>query len=98
MPDLLAALLPVAAKVWAYCQRTGQSGRCVTLKVKYADFQQLTRSRTLPAAVLSEAALLRLGQDLLTALLPLPQGVRLLGLSLSALDEPDAATGQLALF
>jgi len=102
LPDLLAALLPVAAKVWAYCQRAGQSGRCLTLKVKYADFQQITRSRTLPLPVPDEAALLRLGQELLTALLPLPQGVRLLGLSLSTLDGEAALAGgpggQLTLF
>ena len=101
LPDLLAALLPVAAKVWAYCQRSGQSGRTITLKVKYADFQQITRSRTLLAPVPDEAALLRLGQELLTALLPLPKGIRLLGLSLSTLDgaaAPAGPGGQLALF
>ena len=98
--DLLAALLPVAAKVWAHCQRTGQRGRTLTLKVKYADFQQITRSRSLPAPVPDEPTLLRLGQELLTALLPLPQGVRLLGLSLSNLDgaAPAGPGGQLALF
>ena len=99
LPDLLAALAPVAAKVWAYCQRTGQSGRTVTLKVKYADFQQLTRSRTLPASVPSLAELERHGRELLTALLPLPKGVRLLGISLSSLDAgaPAGPGGQLAL-
>jgi DNA polymerase-4 len=99
LPDLLAALLPVAAKVWTYCQRTGQSGRTITLKVKYADFQQITRSRSVPVSVPSEAALLRTGEELLTALLPLPKGVRLLGLSLSSLGGEDAASpsGQLAL-
>ncbi|MGI4874093.1 MAG: DNA polymerase IV [Janthinobacterium lividum] len=98
-PDLLAALAPVAAKVWGYCERTGQSGRTLTLKVKYADFQQLTRSRTLPAPVPGAAELERHGQELLAALLPLPKGVRLLGLSLSSLDAgaPAGPGGQLAL-
>ncbi|QKG51847.1 DNA polymerase IV [Hymenobacter sp. BRD67] len=99
LPDLLAALLPVAAKVWAYCQRSGQSGRTLTLKVKYANFQQITRSRTQLTAMPDEAALLRLGQELLTAQFPLPQGVRLLGLSLSGLDAETAGPGgQLTLF
>jgi DNA polymerase-4 len=100
-PELLAALLPVAAKVWSYCQRAGQSGRTLTLKVKFADFQQITRSRTLLASVPDEAALLRTGQEILTALLPLPKGVRLLGLSLSNLDgeaAPASPGGQLRLF
>jgi len=100
LPDLVAALLPVATKVWAYCARAGQSGRTVTLKVKYADFQQITRSRTLLAPVASQAALEQLGEELLTALLPLPKGVRLLGLSLSSLDAGAVASpsGQLTLF
>ncbi|MVN75085.1 DNA polymerase IV [Hymenobacter sp. HMF4947] len=100
LPDLLAALLPVVAKVWAYCARTGESGRTVTLKVKYADFQQITRSRTLPAPVPNQRELERHGHELLAALLPLPKGVRLVGISLANLGVGEAPnpSGQLTLF
>ena len=42
-----AALAPIVAKVWRHCAEHDTKGRTVTLKVKYADFQQITRSRTL---------------------------------------------------
>ena len=40
------ALEPIIAKVWRHCQATGIQGRTVTLKVKFADFQQITRSKS----------------------------------------------------
>jgi DNA polymerase-4 len=40
------ALLPIIEKVWRICEGAEIHGRTVTLKVKYADFQQITRSRT----------------------------------------------------
>jgi DNA polymerase IV len=57
----------------------------VTLKVKYADFQQITRSRSLINPVASRAELERFSFDLLSALMPIPKGVRLLGVTLSTL-------------
>jgi DNA polymerase-4 len=45
------ALRPLVEKVWQYCETTGTRGRTVVLKVKYADFTQITRSRTDNAAI-----------------------------------------------
>ena len=78
-------LVEVAAKVWRHCQAAHMSGKTVTLKVKYADFQTITRSRTLPAAVTDEAELSAVSIDLLARLKP-AKGVRLLGVTLSNLD------------
>ena len=44
-------LRPLAEKVWAMCERSGTRGRTVTLKVKYADFEQITRSRSFPVSL-----------------------------------------------
>ena len=41
------ALEPLIAKVWSYCEGSTIRGRTATLKAKYADFQQITRSRSL---------------------------------------------------
>ena len=41
----------VLEDVWSYCERTGVAGRTVTVKIKYADFQIVTRSRTLAEPV-----------------------------------------------
>src|SRR5450631_4026616 len=40
------ALLPLIDKVWRHCESAGTRGRTVTLKIKYADFQQITRSQS----------------------------------------------------
>ena len=45
------ALEPIIAKVWRHCQATGIRGRSVTLKVKFADFQQITRSKSVEDAI-----------------------------------------------
>ena len=64
------ALEPIIAKVWRHCQATGIRGRTVTLKVKFADFQQITRSKSFGDAIDSLADLERLSLGLLEPLLP----------------------------
>jgi DNA polymerase-4 len=81
------ALEPIIAKVWRHCQATGIQGRTVTLKVKFADFQQITRSKSVGDPVDSLADLERLSLGLLEPLLPTRKGVRLLGISLSSLTQ-----------
>ena len=81
------ALEPIIAKVWRHCQATGIQGRTVTLKVKFADFQQITRSKSVGDAIDSLADLERLSLGLLEPLLPPRKGVRLLGISLSSLTQ-----------
>ncbi len=96
--ELVAGLAPAINTVWGHCEASGTRGRTVTLKVKFADFRQITRSRTGPAPVASRAALDTIGRDLLRGVMPLRAGVRLIGLALSgfeAADEP--ADRQLAL-
>lgn len=82
-----AELLPMAAKVWQYCETRGFSGKTVTLKVKYADFQIISRSRTLQATVMSQDELFQQAATLLAATFPAPKGIRLLGITLSSLQE-----------
>ena len=78
--------------VWSYCERTGIVGRTVTVKIKYADFQIVTRSRTLPGPVASRAELARTSVELVRTIFPLEKRVRLLGVSLSNMSErTDAA-------
>jgi DNA polymerase IV len=78
-------LVEVAAKVWRHCQAAHMSGKTVTLKIKYADLQTITRSRTLPACITGEVELSAISVDLLARLKP-SKGVRLLGVTLSNLD------------
>jgi len=82
-------LRPLAEKVWGHCERLGTRGRTVTLKVKYADFQQITRSRSFGNFVPSVAVLESTALDLLVPLLPVQLGARLLGVTLSSLNTEE---------
>jgi DNA polymerase IV len=73
------------------------TGPAVTLKVKFNDFEIITRSRSMPVAVSSRSHLERLSVALLQNEMPLPKPVRLLGISLSSLQHADDAEPQLAL-
>lgn len=79
-------LKPLAAKVWRHCEARDLVGRTVTLKVKYADFQQITRSRTRGTTVTSLAELQGIAEGLLGPLFPTAKGVRLIGVTISSLD------------
>lgn len=95
---LVTAIEPLINSVWAYCERTGTLGKTVTLKVKYADFSQITRSRSLPNWLLDQSSLKRITIELLESILPASQGIRLLGVSLSSLQQKDSSPdGQLRL-
>jgi DNA polymerase IV len=81
------ALQEIVDKVWTYCEGSGIRGRTVTLKVKFANFQQITRSRTGQIQIRSRSELEQLGNALLEPLFPVERGVRLLGVSLSSLTD-----------
>lgn len=95
--ELVDGLSPCLESVWDYCQRTDTRGRTVTVKVKYADFQQITRSRTTLASIDDKTLLHQLSLELLSGLFPLTQGVRLLGVSLSNLNTEEVVGRQLSL-
>jgi DNA polymerase-4 len=84
------ALREIVAKVWGYCERSGIRGRTVTLKVKFANFQIITRSRTGQIPVRTRSEFEQLGDALLEPLFPVVRGVRLLGISMSSLAPEEA--------
>jgi DNA polymerase-4 len=86
----LAKLKPLVAKVWGYCEGKGIRGRTVTLKIKFADFQQITRSRTV-AMPIELPDFEGLAADLLRSLFPVRKGIRLLGVTLSSLSDVSPA-------
>ncbi|MFG3593155.1 DNA polymerase IV [Bradyrhizobium sp. RDI18] len=98
--DVMAAeLRPLIDKVWRHCESTGNRGRTVTLKIKFFDFEIITRSRSVPTVVSSRDDLESLAVALLQADMPFPKSVRLLGVSMSSLQTQgnDEAVPQLDL-
>jgi DNA polymerase-4 len=81
------ALLPIIDKVWGYCESGGTRGRTVTLKIKYADFQQITRSQSVRGVIESRTVLEEISLELLRAQYPTTKGIRLPGISLSTLSS-----------
>jgi len=75
--------------VAARLRELGQAGRTVTVKVRFADFQTITRSRTLAEPVDTGADLTAVACELLAQVDPTP-GVRLLGVSASNLAPKEA--------
>ena len=90
-------LLALCLKVGKRARRYGLAGRTVTVKVKYRDFVQVTRSLTLPEPVADDKSLYRTGCLLLAKTEITLRPIRLLGISLANL-VPAEASGQLALF
>ena len=103
MEDIMAldderkALLALATKVASRMRREKITGKTVSLKVKYYDFKQITRSSTLPKLTDDGFEIYSAVCDLLNKTEVGKRPVRLLGISLSQLSFVDAA-GQLSLF
>jgi DNA polymerase-4 len=87
---LAAELQPLIEKVWRHCETTGARGRTATLKIKFSDFELITRSRS--AGLIDSADNLSgLALDLLKQLMPPTKAIRLIGISVSGFadSEPD---------
>ena len=85
-----AGVLEMAEDVWAWCERSRAFGRGVTVKVKYADFRIVTRSRTFSAPIANRETLRGASLALVRTLFPPALPVRLVGVTLSSFDAPAA--------
>lgn len=83
----------IAEELLRRTQKKDICGRTLTLKVKFADFTQITRSRSQLCCIRDREALLELAHILTAEVLPAPLGIRLLGLGISNLDTPENIVG-----
>jgi DNA polymerase IV len=49
--EIEAGVQAMADEVWAWCAKASAFGRTVTVKIKFADFRQITRSRSFSAVI-----------------------------------------------
>ena len=74
-------------------------GRTLTLKVKFANYQQITRSKTVTSSIGELDTILAVATELFEAIDLQSRSIRLLGISLSNLDHINSSqVVQLPLF
>ena len=78
-------LIAIAQQLEKRLQRHKLAGKTITLKIKYSDFTQQTRSKTLPYFIADKALLLETAKELLYQD-RLRESVRLLGISVTNLN------------
>lgn len=62
--------------MWSYCEANGIAAKTVTLKLKYSDFAQITRSKTVPTPLPVIADLKEIVNLLLVPIFPPRKGIR----------------------
>lgn len=85
--DLYPILEKLATKVEANMQTRKVQARTVTLKVKYHDFEQITRSHTLEEDYSTKEVLLKQAKDLMHKTEIGQRAVRLIGITASSLSN-----------
>jgi len=88
-------LLALAVRVGRRLRRHGLTGRTVTLKVKYHDFVQITRSQTIQEATDDGREIHRCARALLAKTPTAVKAIRLLGISLSQFNHTGQRQGSL---
>jgi nucleotidyltransferase/DNA polymerase involved in DNA repair len=92
--EIEAGVLRQADDVWNWCEKAQEFGRTVTVKVKYGDFQNITRSRTQPALVTTQEVLRDASLALIRSVLPTEKGIRHVGVTVSNFDRSLATAGE----
>ena len=82
------AILEQLDDVWKYVERNDIAGRTLTIKIRYRDFEQHTRSRSTVAPIQSKEEAAQIVLALVRGAFPLAKPVRLLGVTLSNLERP----------
>jgi DNA polymerase-4 len=89
LPLMKEKLIQISQKVSQGLLNSNASGRTITLKITYGDFEKVTRSRTLAQAVCDPATLEETAVGLLSETEAGERPIRLLGISVSKLDNED---------
>jgi DNA polymerase IV len=97
--EIEAGVEAMADDVWAWCQKANAFGRTITLKVKFADFRQVTRSRSFSTVIVRHDLVRKASIELVRILLPTAKGIRLVGVTVSNFDQASAdGANELPLF
>jgi DNA polymerase IV len=92
---LLTELQTICDQVAQRLHRHQQSGHTLTLKIKYSDYHQITRSRTISDRIVQAEQIHTIATELLTQHLEADRDVRLLGVAVAGLEEEGRSIEQL---
>ncbi|WP_207533362.1 DNA polymerase IV [Desertivirga arenae] len=103
LEEMEAEIDRIARLVCERLKKKGLKGRTITVKIKYSDFKQITRNRSLVLPMDDLLTIASTAKELLASTYSEDQKVRLLGISISGFPNPDIKekdplTGQLRLF
>lgn len=97
----ITSLEDIKTELWALVEKVGwrlrrqqMSGRTITVKIRFASFRTITRSRTLAVAANLDETIYQVVEEIIGKVV-LNEGVRLLGVTMSGLVS---AGGQMSLF
>jgi len=96
--EIIAELYKVEKELMERLEHAGTSGRTVTIKIKFSDFTQITRSRTLQNYIRDFETLHREVTSIRKTLRLKDFRIRLLGVTVSNLETEDSEERQLYLF
>ncbi len=96
--EIIVELYKVEKELMERLENAGTSGRTITVKVKFSDFRQITRSRTLQNYIRDFDTLHRTVTEIRKSLQFEGNRIRLLGVSVSNLETDDCGDRQLYLF
>jgi len=96
--QIIAELYKLEKELMERLEHAGTTGRTITLKVKFADFRQITRSRTMQGYLHDFETLHKEVTNLRRSLKLEGEKIRLLGVTVSGMESEDAEDRQLHLF
>jgi DNA polymerase-4 len=90
--DIDAAVVRLVDRVTRRMRAAGRVGRTVVLRLRFDDFERVSRSHTLPQATALTPTILSAVRDLLDAAQPMieARGITLVGIAVANLDDDDA--------
>jgi len=94
---LTIELYHIACRVWERIEEADFHGRTITLKVKFTDFDIITRSRTLPGKIKDFKTFLAISKEILQQIDTSEKKVRLIGLSISNAEDEKQGIGPIQL-
>lgn len=94
LEEMMLALEKITSEVVSRLEKNHLSGKTITLKIKFSDFEQITRSKSLMQSTRDHALILKTIRDLLENVYLPNFEVRLLGVTLSNFEDDEDYGGK----